>query len=187
MNGTQDGYFLDLDNSIYKKCYDTCNKCIIGGNETNNNCIECKSNYKLYINIMNISNCYEECKYNYYFNESNYFQCIETCPEKYPKLIKDKNKCIDECKKDNEAKYEYNNTCYKKCPNDTYILEDKGDFLCLNETPDGYYLDKENEIYKKCYKTCNKCEMTGNETNTVCCGVIRHSIWPLKKKFLIIV
>ena len=168
LNGTQDGYFLDLDNSKYKKCYDTCNKCISGGNETNNNCLECKSNYKLYINNMNISNCYEECKYYHYFNESNYYHCTETCPEKYPKLIKDKNKCIDDCKKDNENKYEYNNTCYEKCPNNTYILEDKGDFLCLNETPDSYYLDNENKIYKKCYKTCNKCKIGGNETNNNC-------------------
>ena len=37
-----DGYYLDLKDEKYKKCYKSCNKCIIGGNTFNNNCIESK-------------------------------------------------------------------------------------------------------------------------------------------------
>ena len=66
------------------------------------------------------------------------------------------------------SKYEYKNICYQKCPKRTYTLEDKGNNLCYDINPDGYYLDLKNEIYKKCYQTCSKCKVGGNELNNNC-------------------
>ena len=165
---TPDGYYLDKGNIIYKKCYETCEKCDIGGNKTNNNCLECKYNFTSYKNIINISNCYPTCNNYYYFDASNEFHCNETCQGYYNKKIKDKKICIDDCKKDDTYKYEYNNTCYEKCPDETYILENNKDNICYNKTPEHYYLDLGNKIFKKCYNICNTCDKGGNERNHNC-------------------
>ena len=34
-------------------------------------------------------------------------------------------------------------------------------FNCYNEAPYGYYLDKNELLYKKCYYTCETCEIKG--------------------------
>ena len=57
-NNTPIGYYFDHDYKIYKRCYETCSECDKGGSESNNNCLECKSGFKFYINLLNISNCY---------------------------------------------------------------------------------------------------------------------------------
>ena len=163
-----DGYYLDSKNEIYKKCYETCNVCNKGGNETNNNCLECKMNYSFYTDLLNISNCYPNCSKYFYFNESNDFQCTDNCQGKYNKLIIEKNKCTDDCKKDEMFRYEYNNTCYQKCPNGTYPLEDDENNKCFDYNPNGYYLDSKNEIYKKCYETCSECDKGGDLANNNC-------------------
>ena len=35
-------------------------------------------------------------------------------------------------------------------------------FNCYNETPNGYYFDKIEKLYKKCYDTCETCEIKGD-------------------------
>ena len=165
---TPNGYYLDINNKTYKNCFNNCNFCYGEGNETINNCIECNYNYTLINDSIYKTNCYEKCDYYYYFDELNKYHCNQTCPEKYYKLIKNKKKCIDNCKNDDIYKYEYNNICYERCPNDTYLIENSKDNICFNKTPDGYYLDKENETFKKCYATCNKCEIKGDKLNNYC-------------------
>ena len=162
-----EGYCLDLTNNTFRKCYETCRICNQSGNESYNNCEECKANYSFYKTLNNI-NCYKKCNYNYYFDESNQYYCVENCPEKFNKSIIGKNKCIDDCKKEDIYKYEFNNSCYQKCPNDTYLIEDKNDFVCYDKNPDGYYLDLEKSVYKNCYETCDKCKIEGNELNNNC-------------------
>ena len=61
-NEEQFGYFLDSinpDNVIYKPCYITCKKCNEYGNEENNKCEECISNY-----ILNNGNCLNPIYYH---------------------------------------------------------------------------------------------------------------------------
>ena len=115
------GYYLDLGNKTYKKCYENCLVCDEKGNETIHNCIECVSNFIFYNTPINIMNCYEKCEYYYYFDEYNKFHCTENnrCPKNY-KLIKDKNKCIDNCENDDIYKYEYCDKCFMFQPNDTF-------------------------------------------------------------------
>ena len=93
-NGKPLGYFLDLNDNIYKRCFDNCNFCYGEGNETNNNCLECKSNYRFLNESKNDKNCYLKCDY-YYFDEENIYHCNENkvCPENYT-LKEEKNECV---------------------------------------------------------------------------------------------
>ena len=61
-----EGYYLD--NNLYKKCYFTCKRCNITGNNNNHNSIECIDNYEFHINTNNSFNCYQNCNYYYYFD-----------------------------------------------------------------------------------------------------------------------
>ena len=91
------GYYLDNNDSIYKKCYFSCESCSIKGNNVTHNCLSCNLNFSFEIkNNDNYKNCYTECKYYYYFdNESNYHCTNDSfCPEDYPKLIQNKSECI---------------------------------------------------------------------------------------------
>ena len=97
-DGTPLGYYYDSTDKIYKNCYEKCNYCNGEGTETNNNCKECISGYRLLEDNNNIINCYENCQYYYYFDNSNGFHCTgsNACPVKYSKLIEDKGQCIYE-------------------------------------------------------------------------------------------
>ena len=124
------GYYLDSIEKIYKKCFDSCNLCYGEGNETNNNCIECKINYRFLNDEPEYeNNCYTNCAFYYYFDESSIYHCTENeaCPDKY-QLITQKRKCvniqdqkfideiINECLNDNSSitkcyfKDKYNNS-----------------------------------------------------------------------------
>ena len=76
-----DGYYLDKDNSIFKKCFNTCKTCEIEGNSEIHNCLICNTNYPYAINTSDYYNCYIECKFYYYFKNKNY-KCTkdEICP-----------------------------------------------------------------------------------------------------------
>ena len=63
------GYYLDSINSLYKKCYDTCNTCLKNGNDKVHNCLTCNPNFQFEIKSNNSINCYEKCDYYYYFDK----------------------------------------------------------------------------------------------------------------------
>ena len=42
---SQNSYYFDNNKLMYKECYNTCKSCNVTGNETNHNCIECKSGF----------------------------------------------------------------------------------------------------------------------------------------------
>ena len=90
------GYYLEKDELIYKKCYDTCKTCNIKGNNIFHNCLECKDNFSFIINNNDFINCYENCSYYYYFDNENTFHCTMElkCPKKYPQLIEYKKEYI---------------------------------------------------------------------------------------------
>ena len=50
-----DGYYLN--HSIFKPCFSTCKTCDKEGNETYNNCLQCRDDYKQVTIIGNYSNC----------------------------------------------------------------------------------------------------------------------------------
>ena len=129
----KEGYYLDLNDGIYKNCYNTCKFCKGTGDKTKNNCTQCAIDYMFLDEPGHTINCYQKCQYYYYFDEFNNYNCTENmaCPEKYKNIIFEKNKCVDECKNDDIYIYEYNNICYKNCPNETIINE--SDNICYNK------------------------------------------------------
>jgi hypothetical protein len=52
------GYYLDINDSLFKQCFLSCDKCDKEGNQTHHNCLECKSNFQFEINYDNYKNCY---------------------------------------------------------------------------------------------------------------------------------
>ena len=92
---TPEGYYLD--NDIYKKCYQSCKKCDIGGNKTFHNCFECDVNLSFELKRNNYINCYENCSNYYYFDSEDNFYCTFnlSCPYEYPYLLENKYECIE--------------------------------------------------------------------------------------------
>ena len=167
LDKTENGiYYLDNSIGVYKECYQSCKKCNKGGNETNNNCLECKDNYIFLNDSKYQNNCYKKCNFYYYFDEFDIYNCTEeeVCPEKYNKLIKEKNRCIDNCEKDNIYKYEFNNTCYEQCPNGTIQYN----FTCFIEEiiEEDTYLNKIQEY------TANK-DIFNNETVNITYNIMK--------------
>ena len=124
-----EGYFLD--NNIYKPCYPTCKNGATFGDSNNNNCLECKLNYRFLNDFENDNNCYKNCDYYYYFDSNKNYYCTSEykCPDEHNKLIKEKNKCIFNCSFDNKYIYEYDNKCYEECPSNTKKSLNN-EFLC---------------------------------------------------------
>ena len=82
------GYYLDIKDNIYKKCFYSCEKCEMNGNNINHNCIECNNNYPIEFRVKNYFNCYRNCSYYYYFDIYNNYHCTvnNICPDEYPLL-----------------------------------------------------------------------------------------------------
>ena len=51
------GYYLDINESLYKECYLTCASCNKTGDDNIHNCLECKENYSIKNNISDYLNC----------------------------------------------------------------------------------------------------------------------------------
>ena len=81
-----EGYYLDHDDSLFKKCYYTCEACEIRGDNKTHNCLKCNSFFNYSIEINNkYFNCYNNTIYNsfsdiksYILNQSNNISLIET-------------------------------------------------------------------------------------------------------------
>ena len=88
---------------------------------------------------------------------------MKECPSN-TKKYEAKKLCLYEC---NAELFEYNNICYDDCPNGKYrifINRNK----CVDEVPKEYFLDINDNIYKKCFSRCEKCSQAGNEENNNC-------------------
>jgi len=65
------GYYLDKNESIYKKCYYSCKECEQMGDNIIHNCLICNDNYPYIISKNNYSNCYDNDSYYNYLTEEN--------------------------------------------------------------------------------------------------------------------
>ena len=80
------GYYLDEENSVYKKCYSSCKKCNTSGNESVHQCLECRNNYNFEIHYGSYKNCFNNCSFYHYFDEDkNISFCTQSfeCPLNY--------------------------------------------------------------------------------------------------------
>ena len=105
-------------NNYFKKCYESCDLCEIGGNDTHHNCIKCKTDYFYELNISNYLNCYDKCEFNFYYDEiNNKYHCTpdENCVNYYDKKISEKNQCVHDCKDDIDFPFEFQKNSYSSC------------------------------------------------------------------------
>ena len=91
-------------------------------------------------------------------------------------LNNDYNYCYESC---NNNLYQYDNICFKRCPNgtllDNYFCRDNKcknnndtNEECIYEQPREYYFDSYDNLYKKCFNSCDLCFGEGNITNNNC-------------------
>ena len=163
-NITPEGYYLDSNDKIFKKCYKTCKNCDSLGNDFNHQCNECPKGYF----SLNNSNCYKKCEYYYYFDSQlNYF-CTpnEQCPLEKSKLILETKECVESCS--GTYKYDFKNICYTTCPQGTYY--DYNQTGCLDKIPVGFYLnDTIKRTIDKCDIKCEKDCILDESTNKIFC------------------
>ena len=95
-NEIEDGYYLDIEDGIYKKCYESCKTCYTNGDNKIHNCLECNENFPFKIEKNNYYNCFENCSYYYYFDNENNYHCTinSSCPKEYSQLLENKKECI---------------------------------------------------------------------------------------------
>ena len=187
-NSKPDNYYLNTATNLYDPCYSKCQSCDELGDDNDNKCTNCKSEYSLIPNNNNIKNCYSTCS-NYYYFDANNLICLseDKCPNNY-KLIYSTKRCIDSCRNDIVYYYhfEYNNICYQECPEDTdnsstdhYLCElnckKNNKFFsydqteCLTEIPEKYYCNNNlTNTIEKCHKNCKTCDEGGTDEKNNC-------------------
>ena len=149
-------YYLDNNEGLFKKCYETCDSCEIGGDVINHNCLICKPYYKFKTIKNNYLNCYNNCSFYYYFdNNSIYCTNNYSCPEGHDKLIENKMECTNSCSYDNNYIYGFRKRCYKVCPEGSIKPENdsiRNIFyckpICSEKTP--YEIISTQECVEKC-------------------------------------
>ena len=102
------GYYLDIKDNLYKKCFSTCETCKEGGENIQHNCLQCSSNYPFEKELNNsYKNCYIKCSYYHYFDTLNNIYCTNesNCTEDYPILIENKSECIKKEANINESTF----------------------------------------------------------------------------------
>ena len=147
-------------NNNYKceNCHPDCKECEEANTTMNTNCITCIDENK----YLYFGNCLEKCprEDSYYYNESlNQTICKCELPQCYTctKESLEKNLCI-KCDKGYYPIYDELYT--KNLP-----------LLNCSKSPQGFYLDiseQDNHVYKLCYETCKKCNISGNDTRHNC-------------------
>jgi surface protein len=106
------GYYLDINNYMYKECFFSCETCEKKGDNMTHNCLKCKKNFPIEIDFNNYTNCFENCTYYYYYDQQNYYHCTinSSCPNEYPVLIPE----TKECTNDYNKKYKSSEIIYDK-------------------------------------------------------------------------
>ena len=136
-------------------CHESCKTCSQSGDDNNNNCNSCDSDYIKDPRDYSSSkfNCLKKCMYSYYYDDGIY-KCSSNpnCPTDFNKYIKERNECIDDCTKDDTYRYLYNGNCLIECPSGTKIDESKNDLLCREQNIDECRLSKKEAGLKNFYE-----------------------------------
>ena len=130
-------HYFSSEDTQFHKCYDTCEKCLVGGIDDNNqNCIKCINDYYFEDNT---NNCYnmEYVEKGFYFDNFTindgelpvFRKCYENCKTCTNKIIVDEMNC-QLCKDDYYKINGTNNCYYKDLLNNGYYLEDNLFFPC---------------------------------------------------------
>ncbi len=188
-NTIEHNYFLDSENQIFKRCYESCFTC----NGPNfDNCLSC--DHITYFFKQNEDNnvCFNKNIMHYYvdYNDGLLKKCDETCltcDGPYAQnciscdnityfFKEDDHNCYSNVSIDHNYYLDVNNLIFKKCneacyscngPHDSNCIscnnithfnkEDGDNRICYNENIAYYYLDKNENLLKKCNEACLKC------------------------------
>ena len=133
--------------------------------------ISCSDDWKLIQKkiIYNSNECIDSCDL---INEYEYNgRCYENCSNGF--LYDNNNNKLNKCKCELDKcltcpNVALNKGMCTKCNDNYYSKENDplniGEYInCYNEIEDGYYLDIQNKLYKKCYESCKTCNIKGNK------------------------
>ena len=153
INEIEEGFFLNnTELKTIDKCHNQCKTCIKKPTENNTNCESCPPDkYLMY------GNCISNCPNDFFFDEKD--NSIKIC------------KCINS--KCHYCSQEALNLNLCDSCNDNYypIINDSsnnGHYLNCYQSPEGYYLDKNDSYYKPCFSTCKTCDGPGDIKNNNC-------------------
>ena len=149
MMGKKINYKFRLSN-----CYDSCSSCSEFSEDDNNHkCITCREGFYF---KEGTKNCYDKIDEKYYFdkNEKVFLPCYKDCLTCSSNENNDHNMNCLSC--ENEFKFYNKSKNCLKCKK--YVNFEQNE--CLDEIPDGYFLEDKNlgtigECHKLC-KTCNE-------------------------------
>jgi hypothetical protein len=143
---TKQGFYFDSVLGTMVKCYSSCYDCLRKGDSVNHNCSKCNTNF--FPLDDNSSLCYgaTETVQGYFFKT----------------LTKTFSKCFDSCSKCVALGDKINNLC-TACKTNYFNLVDNK-FMCYTKDSIvvGYYFDTANNIFNKCYQSCNQCSGPGD-------------------------
>ena len=148
-NGTYNNSF------ICENCHSDCKTCEKSSEIDSTNCKSCSSNDK----FLYFGNCVTNCSNGFYYDEID--TSIKICKCELEKCYKCSKESIKQnlCISCNDGYYpKYNE------------INNVNSFIDCYQSPEGYYLNEINgeKFYKSCYKSCKKCNKSGNETNHNC-------------------
>ena len=133
-------------------CYDSCSICSeLSEDDNNHKCINCKEGFYF---KEGTNNCYDKINEKYYFdnNKKIFIPCYKNCLTCSTKENDSYNMNCLSC--ENEFKFYNKSKNCLNCPK--YINFEQNE--CIDEIPDGYYLEnKELGIIGKCYYLCKTC------------------------------
>ena len=178
INNNSDHYkniFNNIPNNIVICINEENTKNIILPQINNKKCktIDCsddwKSNRKA--KIYELGECIESCEYNLTYKYEYNGKCYQKCPNGLMNNNSNICKCeLEKCllcppvalDKDLCTKCNIN---YYQIENDPLNL---GEYINCYKEPKGYYLDNNTHLYKKCYFTCETCEIKGDNITHNC-------------------
>ena len=173
----------NINNCSYS-CFQNSQKLLEQQKECINNC-STTDNYKYEYNNI----CYSSCPNGTYQSSKNEYLCEDKISEEQSENInttpnendnkgtenysEDINICDIKCKNCSKESSDMNLCISCNIENNYYPkLNDSSNNLsfinCYNISPDAYFLDKENNIYKPCYYKCQTCNEEGNDYDNKC-------------------
>ena len=170
-----ENYYLNKPNPsekttyTWKRCYTTCKYCTREAEGDNHNCISFNCITGTYPSVDKRTNCYTDDIKNdgYYLGKT---PSISDDPSETHPLKDIYLKCYSTCKKCYRGGDNNLNNC-DECIDGYYPKENVVGSCALN--PPTYYLD--DDVYKKCYYTCQTCDSLGDDTNHKCLSCIEGS------------
>ena len=145
-------FYWDEETNYMRPCYSTCGTCSFGGEDNNNNCTTCISNYFFTENTKNcILNGTQPT--NYYFDpkDSIYKECFYNCGT---------------CSVGGNSTVHHCDTCKSK--EYAFIFEPVGNCILKKDKPSNYYYDEKEDTFKECFNLCSQCSVGGDTIDHNC-------------------